>query len=165
MVKKVSLVVPIVVDRQNVVKIARVVPLSSQQLDCVVGELKLYKNKRFWLVVSQKQQLEEWFIEKYADKVNWLYVCEFQKLSEQFIEKYKDKVNWVTISQCQKLSEQFIEKYKDKLEWVYICAYQKLSPEFIMKHVDRIRRSVFDNPCFDEYPDPVKLLLKQKFNE
>lgn len=162
MKRQVTLTIPITIDKRNVVKIVKAIPLSNQQLDYLITELKLYKNKHFWEAISQKQQLEEWFIEKYADYLPWVCICIYQKLSEQFIEKHTDKIYWRAISMYQELSEQFIEKHADKLDWYYISRYQKLSPEFVVKHIDKITTDILFNDYFDEYPEPVKLLIKSK---
>jgi len=74
-------------------------------------------------------------------------------------------INWGYISEAYELPEPFIEKYKNKVNWYRISRYQKLSPEFVQKHIDKITEDIFDNPCYKDYPDSLKLLLKQKFNK
>jgi len=138
--------------------ISRISKLSEQFIE-------KYKNKVNWDSISCSQKLSEQFIEKYKDIVDWDYISYRQKLSEPFIEKHKDKVDWDYISGYQELSEQFIEKYKNKVNWYRISRYQKLSPEFVQKHIDKITEDIFDNPCYKDYPDSLKLLLKQKFNK
>jgi hypothetical protein len=125
--------------------------------------IEKYKDKVHWPHISKYQKLSEEFIEKFKDKVYWYHISKYQKLSEEFIDKYKDKINWYCISRFQKLSEEFIEKFKNKVWWYQISRYQKLSPEFVLKHIDKIAMDIFNNPCYKTFPEPVKLLLKQKF--
>jgi hypothetical protein len=118
-----------------------------------------------WLEISANPKLLQYpnLIEKYKDKLKWGQLCSRFRLSEEFIEKYKDYVDWCDLSYYQQLSEKFIEKYKDKLDWEYISRYQKLSTEFILKHLDKVTYHIFYNSCYETFPDPLKLLLKQKF--
>jgi len=119
-----------------------------------------------WSYVIKTQKLTEEFLEKHSsefDGYDWnnLWVC--QSVSLEFIQKHMDMVNWKRISEYQKLPEWFIEKYSDEVDWHAISISQKLSPEFITRHIDKITEEILRNEEFNNYPDSIKLLLKQKF--
>jgi len=94
---------------------------------------------------------------------SWYMISQIQNLPLWFIEKYKDRVNWYAISWIQKLPLEFIEKYKDRVYWRAISGYQALTEEFILKHIDKITSDILYNPCYQDLPDTIKLLLKAKF--
>ena len=125
--------------------------------------MEKYQDKLDWFSISQYQKLSEPFMEKYKDRLHWFSISQYQKLSEPFIEKYQDKLDWFSISIHQKLSEPFIEKYKNKVDWSFISRFQNLSTEFVVKNIDEIDYLILYNPCYESYPDSLKLLLEQKF--
>jgi hypothetical protein len=108
--------------------------------------------------------LPEDFIKVFLDNLKPTRVIEYQRLSEQFIEE-QGLLYYKRIAACQQLSEQFIEKHQYELDWGYLSGCQNLSAEFVLKHIDKITEDIFDNPCFEKFPDSLKLLLKQKFNK
>ncbi len=120
-----------------------------------------------WLAISSHPNLLQHldFIEKYKDKLRWWKLCEEQRLPESFIEKYEQYVDWMEVYEHQNPPEEFIEKHADEVNWNAISKYQKLSPEFITKHIDKITAEILKNEEFDNYPDSIKLLLKQKFGQ
>jgi hypothetical protein len=85
-----------------------------------------------------------------------------------YIEHEKDpdylSTLWSCVSEHQELSEEFMDEFAPYLSWYYISEHQKLSPEFVLKHIDKITEEIFKNPCYESYPESVKLLLQQKFN-
>jgi hypothetical protein len=87
----------------------------------------------------------------------------YQQVTPSFITKHVDKVKWYLVLSCQELPEEFIEQYANKIDWDIVSTYQKLSPEFVLKHIDKVRWTILLNPCFESYPDSVKLLFKRKF--
>jgi hypothetical protein len=89
-------------------------------------------------------------------------------LIKTFTERNPDRDSlsllWGYISQHQELSEEFMDEFAPHLNRYYISEYQKLSPEFVTKHIDKITEGIFKNPCYESYPESIKLLLQQKFN-
>jgi len=88
-------------------------------------------------------------------------------LVKVFTERNPDRDSlsllWGYVSEHQKLSEEFMDEFAPYLSWYYISEYQKLSPGFAAKHIDKITEEIFRNPCYESYPDSLKLLLQQKF--
>jgi hypothetical protein len=119
-----------------------------------------------WSYVIKTQKLTEEFLEKHSSKFNnddWVNLWVHQSVSPEFIQRHIDTAHWGCISECQQLPEWFIDKYADKVNWNSISISQKLSPEFITEHIDKITEDILRNEEFDNYPDSIKLLLKQKF--
>jgi hypothetical protein len=83
--------------------------------------------------------------------------------TEQENNPGRRSILWDYISQHQELSEEFMDEFAPYLSWYYISEYQELSPEFVTKHIDKITEEIFRNPCYESYPDSLKLLLQQKF--
>jgi len=103
----------------------------------------------------------------YLHKLDWNIVSRFPNLPLWFIDKYKDKIDWKEMFFVRNLPEEVLEKYIDEIDktwfvWHVLCLHQKLSPEFILRYLDKITKEIFRNSCFDQLPDLIKLLLKQK---
>jgi len=145
--------------RLNWSAITKVIDLEKD-----IDFVEKYKRKMDWDTLLCYRELSREFIERFADFIGWDVVLAYQKVPEDLLEKYKDKIDWFLVSTYQELSEPFIEKYQDKLDWGLISKNQKLTPNFVAKFIDRITDYVFDNPTYKSLPDPIKLLLKTKFN-
>lgn len=63
----------------------------------------------------------------YFDYEGWMLICERQELSEKFLEEFKYKIDWNKISTYQKLSVPFIERYKEWVNWNNIFRFQKFN--------------------------------------
>jgi len=168
---------------------------TISKLDLSEQFLDKYTNKIDWYEYLAYHKVTEEFIEKYAPRwsylLRWSYVFKTQKLTEEFLERHSsefnndnwddlwihqsvspefiqkhiDVVRWDFITRYQELPEWFIENYSGKVNWGVICRIQKLSPEFVTKHIDKITEEILSNEEFNNYPDPLKLLLKQKFGK
>jgi len=91
----------------------------------------------------------------------------FADLNDEKTARGLNKVNlisWLIICCRPDCSEDIIEKYIDIVDWEYISFYFKMSPEFVSKYIDKITEDIFDNPCFEKFPDSLKLLLEQNLN-
>ena len=87
--------------------------------------------------------------------------------SEEFEELVKRRlVKWGIVGLRPDFEEELLEKYIDFVDdWDNVSRFAPLSPEFVEKHIDKITEAILENPVFEEYPDSLKLLLKQKFNK
>jgi hypothetical protein len=140
--------------------------LSRHKITEIEKFVERYKLE--WKYVLRTQDLSEEFIEKHVSEFDhdaWISLWAYRSVTIQFIERHIDKVSWDIISECQNLPEEFIEKCAGEVNWNVISRYQKLSPEFITKHIDKITAEILKNEEFDNYPDSIKLLLKQKFGQ
>jgi len=140
--------------------------LSRHKITEIEKFVKRYKPE--WKYVLGTQDLSEELIEKYVHEFDhdaWTSLWVYRPVTIQFIERHIDKVSWDIISECQNLPEEFIEKHASEVNWNAISKYQKLSPEFITKHINKITAEILKNEEFDNYPDSIKLLLKQKFGQ
>jgi hypothetical protein len=136
--------------------------------------IEKYEQYVDWMEVYEHQKLSEQFIEKRIpdlDESDFNKILMCQKLSIEFIERHIERINkssygWVVLSGYQQLPEWFIDKYADKVSWHDISLFQQLTPEFIVKHIDKIEESILLNrKVMVTLPEPLKLLLKQKFNK
>jgi len=75
------------------------------------------------------------------------------------------KINWSCLCTEYKLPESSVEKYPDLIDWNLLSLYQDLSPEFVTRNINRITPDIFNNPCYKNYPDSLKLLLETKFRD
>jgi len=73
------------------------------------------------------------------------------------------EIDWSRLYQEYKFPESFVEKYPKQIDWDLLSLYQDLSPEFVTRNIDKITPNIFDNPCYENYPDSLKLLLETKF--
>lgn len=87
---------------------------------------------------TEKEKLEEDFIETFKDHVSWRLVTRYCNLTEAFIEKHADLVDWVEVSSYKTLTPQFIEKYQDKFNWSDLSQHCQMTKDQLLKYVDRI---------------------------
>jgi len=90
-----------------------------------------------WNLISNFQNLSEWFIEKYIDFLNISIICEVQDLSMTFIDKYYYLLDWPLLCQNQHIynwSTQFIDKHRHQIYWSHFFDNPslKVSKEFLV---------------------------------
>lgn len=114
--------------------------LSKRQLNIWEKEGKLFDKKKYWTIVSMKNQLANGkglspaFIERHRSDLSWSCLSRYQALPMQLIDRHRNQVDWHIITRFQVLSERFIEKHRDRVEWETISFHQQLSERFINKH-------------------------------
>jgi hypothetical protein len=87
---------------------------------------------------TEKDKLDENFIETFKDHVSWRLVTRYCNLSEDFIRKHADLVDWVEVSSYEQLSPEFVEEYKDKFNWSDLSQKLAMTKEQLLQYVDRI---------------------------
>lgn len=80
--------------------------------------LDKYSDKidRFPKVISNCNNIPDWFVEKYSDKIIWNEMTN-TNISESAIEKFSDRVNWNFINNP---TIDFMERNQDKIAWEHM---------------------------------------------
>lgn len=65
-----------------------------------------------WKIISQYQQLENWFIHKYNDKLDWEVMSCFQCFSKEILEKYRKLIDIEDSWLFGKISDELYQEFK-----------------------------------------------------
>ena len=80
-----------------------------------------HKDTLDWDIISECQQLPEWFIDKMSDYVNWIWISKKQKLSKKFILDHIDKISLISMINSKK----YIPKEIKDSDYYHVCLSYK----------------------------------------